>query len=233
LLIVCVCQQWLAFFAAQPQMTLDLPQVAGCLAVALPYIVISRLIIPHEGEAPGMEAHYAAHRGLLAGMLMAPVLASLAINFIYDLIDGAALSATLPGYAIYHGVRIGLVVPMLVWPYVLVQRCGLALFGLYTLALMFQPCAARASGASPRAGGTPRFTCPCVSRCDGPRHGTGALPGGDRAGSGAAWPGAGAGAAPACAGPVPGRLRAGARAAVPRGQAPDAARPAAGRTPGR
>ena len=136
-LIVCICQQWLADADDQPQMTLDLPQVAGCLAVALPYIVISRLIIPHEGEAPGMEAHYAAHRGLLAGMLMAPVLASLAINFIYDLIDGAALSATLPGYAIYHGVRIGLVVPMLVWPYVLVQRCGLALFGLYTLALMF------------------------------------------------------------------------------------------------
>src|SRR5690606_6115 len=117
-LIICICQQWLAFFAAQPQMTLNLPQVAGCLAVALPYIVISRLIIPHEGEAPGMEAHYAAQLGLLAGMLVAPVLASLVINLIYDLIDGDALLAHLPGYAVYHGVRIGLVVPMLVWPHV-------------------------------------------------------------------------------------------------------------------
>lgn len=69
-------------------------------------------------------------------MLVAPVLASLVINLIYDLIDGDALLAHLPGYAVYHGVRIGLVVPMLVWPHVLVQRCCLALFGLYTLALM-------------------------------------------------------------------------------------------------
>ncbi len=134
--IVCICQQWLAFFGAQPQMTLDVPQIAGCLAVALPYIVLSRLIIPHEGEAPSMEAHYAAQRGLLAGMLVAPVLASLVINLIYVVVDGTGLRAGLPGYALYHGVRIGLVVPMLVWPHVLVQRCCLVLFGLYTLALM-------------------------------------------------------------------------------------------------
>lgn len=134
--IVCICQQWLAFFAAQSQMTLKATQIFGCLAVALPYIVISRLIIPHEGEAPTMEAHYLAQRGLVAGMLLAPLLASLAFNLVYDLADGAPMASRLQGYVFYQGIRIAVIVPMLVWPSVRVQRTCLVLLGAYTLFLM-------------------------------------------------------------------------------------------------
>lgn len=134
--ILAVCQQWLSFFNAQDSMRLGAGAMLACLLGALPYIVIGRLMIPHEGEAPSVEAHYAAQRGLLAGMLLAPVVASLLVNLIYDAVEGLAIIERLPGYAAYHGVRIAFIVPMLVWPSVRVQRTGLVLLGLYALLVM-------------------------------------------------------------------------------------------------
>lgn len=135
--IVSVCQQWISLFQAQEEMKLSAGQIFGCLITALPYIVISRLMIPHEGEAPSVEAHYAAQRGLLAGMLLVPVMTSLAFNLVYDVIEGVSVTGRLTGYAMYHGVRIACIVPLLVWPSVRVQRAGLVLLGIYTLVLMF------------------------------------------------------------------------------------------------
>jgi hypothetical protein len=136
--ILAVCQQWISFFNAQEHMRMGPGQILGCLIGALPYIVIGRLMIPHEGEAPTVEAHYAAQRGLLAGMLLAPVVTSLVFNLMYDVIDGLPPSwERLGGYAIYHGLRIACIVPMLVWPALWIQRTGLALLGIYTLVLMF------------------------------------------------------------------------------------------------
>ena len=135
--ILAICQQWISFFNAQEQMRMTAGQILACLIGALPYIVIGRLMIPHEEEAPTVEAHYAAQRGLLAGMLLVPMVTSLVFNLIYDVIDGVPVVANLGGYALYHGVRIACIVPMLVWPAVWVQRTGLALLGIYTTMLMF------------------------------------------------------------------------------------------------
>lgn len=59
--IVSACQQWLSLFNAQATMTLSPGRIFACLAMALPYIVIGRLMLPHE-EADSVEAHYAAQR---------------------------------------------------------------------------------------------------------------------------------------------------------------------------
>jgi hypothetical protein len=134
--IVSVCQQWLSLFGAQEDLRLGPGQILTCLLSAMPYIVISRLMIPHEGEAASVEAHYTAQRGLLAGMLLAPILISLAVNMVYDAMDGTPVPERLAGYALYHGVRIGCIVPLLVWPSLRVQRLGLVALGVYTLALM-------------------------------------------------------------------------------------------------
>ena len=137
--IISVCQQWISLFLAQDAMGLAPGQILGCLVTALPYIVVSRLMIPHEREAPSVEAHYAAQRGLLAGMLLVPIVTSLLFNLVYDVIEGAPVSDRWSGYVMYHGVRIACIVPLLVWPSVRVQRAGLAALGLYTLLLMFAP----------------------------------------------------------------------------------------------
>ncbi len=134
--ILAVCQQWISFFNAQEQIRMGAGAMLTCLVGALPFIVIGRLMIPHEGEAPTVEAHYAAQRGLLAGMLLAPVLISLLANLSFDLVDGVLGWERLLGYGLYHGLRIAFIVPMLVWPAAWVQRTGLVLLGIYTLALM-------------------------------------------------------------------------------------------------
>jgi len=136
-LTLCVCQQWISLYHSQKGMTLGAGQIFGCLAVAMPYIVISRLMLPHEGEADSMEAHYAAQRRLVVWMLMAPVLTSLCFNLVYDVIEGVSLRSKLLGYSLYHGARIALLAPMLLWPSPCVQRTCLVLLGLYTLSMMF------------------------------------------------------------------------------------------------
>jgi hypothetical protein len=135
--MLAICQQWIAFFDAQEHMRMAAWHIFGCLIGALPYIVIGRLMIPHEGEAATVEAHYAAQRGLLATMLLVPVLSSLVFNLVLDMVEGRWAWENLVGYALYHGPRIACIVPMLVWPAAWIQRTGLALLGLYTMLLMF------------------------------------------------------------------------------------------------
>lgn len=134
--ILAVCQQWMSLFLAQGRVQLGGAQILASLIGALPYIVIGRLMIPHEGEARDVESHYAAQRGLLAGMLLVPVLSSLVFNLIFDVMEGASIIENLPGYAMYHGARIAFIAPMLVWRSVVVQRVGLSLLGIYLLLIM-------------------------------------------------------------------------------------------------
>ena len=135
--ILAASQQWLSLYRAREGMTLEPASILACLAMALPYIVIGRLMVPHDGSARSLEAHYTAQRGLLAGMLLVPVLVSMLFNLVYDVMEGVALAARLPFYGLYHGLRLACLVPMLIWPSVWVQRAGLVGLGVYTLLMMF------------------------------------------------------------------------------------------------
>lgn len=135
--ILAATQQWLSLYGAQGGMTLEPLTILSCLVMALPYIVIGRLMVPHGGEPVGLEDHYASQRMLLVGMLLLPVVISLVFNLYYDVIEGIPLRGRGLFYGLYHGLRLGILVPMLLWPSRPVQRTGLAALGIYTLVLMF------------------------------------------------------------------------------------------------
>ncbi len=135
--ILAATQQWLSLYGTQGGMTLGPLTILSCLVMALPYIVIGRLMVPHGGEPINLEDHYGSQRMLLVGMLLLPVVVSMVFNLYYDVIEGMSLRDRWPYYSLYHVLRLGILVPMLVWPSRRVQRAGLAALGIYTLVLMF------------------------------------------------------------------------------------------------
>lgn len=134
--LLSACQQWISLFGAQ-DMTLRAGEVLSCLGMALPYIFVSRAMTPRDGEAMSLEAHYAEHRLVLAGMLLVPLATSLALNVTYSTILNEWSVQKVIGLLLYLGVRAACIIPMLIWPATFVQRAGLIALGAWTALTMF------------------------------------------------------------------------------------------------
>jgi len=136
-ILLSACQQWLALFRAQADMKLGAWQILTCLGMALPYIFISQVMRPRPDEVVPLEQHYAEHRLVLTGALLAPLATSGFTNIVYATMLGEWSLQTAVGLLLYIGLRFACVIPMIIWPAVAVQRAGLIALGGFTALMMF------------------------------------------------------------------------------------------------
>lgn len=135
-LLVSVSQQWLSMYNAQDTMKLRLFEIASALGMALPYIFVSRAMLPMTNDHIDLELHYANNRRFIVIVLMIPLMVSLCTNLAYmTVLNEWSLMRAL-GLMIYIGTRLSCLVVMLIWPAPWVQRMALVMLGLLTLMMM-------------------------------------------------------------------------------------------------
>lgn len=127
-------QQWISLFRAQGAISLGPIEIFTCLGMALPYIFVSRAMTPTTTDVRSLDQHYADHRITLLTVLTGPIL----ISALFNIMGVAAWSwEVVVGILLYSGVRLALLVVMLLWPRMWVQRAGLTALAAYTVLLMF------------------------------------------------------------------------------------------------
>lgn len=137
LVLLAATQQWTSLFGARDRTQLGVGVILTCLAMALPYIFVSRVMTPDERETTrDLERHYADNRIVLIAMLMAPLLTSAIYNIArVTLSQTWTLQAGL-GMLSYNGLRLAVLAAMLLWPARWLQRTGLLALSAYTVFLM-------------------------------------------------------------------------------------------------
>lgn len=115
--LLAVMRQWIGFWHARDDFTMDTPRMIAAACIALPYVFVSRLIFPGASGAPSLDDHYMAHRrAILIGLAASPV-AALVAN---SVVEGQAPSA-------WH--LSGMAIPLVLVPFNgrVINRVGLLL----------------------------------------------------------------------------------------------------------
>jgi hypothetical protein len=131
LILFSAAQQWMSFWHGRDSLTMGPWQILVSIAVALPFVFISRAMLPREQDTwPSLDEYYMAHRRVLLAVLLIPPLASISYN--------CAL-ANFPDRSevFYDVIRLGVPILLVLWPRRLVQSVGLAALIINMVARLF------------------------------------------------------------------------------------------------
>ena len=132
LILFSAAQQWMSFWRARDSLTIGPWQILVSMGVALPFVFISRAMLPRDQDAwQSLDDYYMAHsRVLLAVLLISPV-ASLSYNF---------AMGNFPNLweAFYDAIRLGVPILLIVWQQRFVHTVGLLTLTLNMLIHLFR-----------------------------------------------------------------------------------------------
>lgn len=131
LILFSAAQQWMSFWRGRDSLTMGPWQILVSIAVALPFVFISRAMLPREQDAwRSLDDYYMAHRRVLLAVLLIPSVASLSYN--------CALG-NFPDQSevFYDALRLGVPLLLILWPRRSVQSVGLAALIINVVARLF------------------------------------------------------------------------------------------------
>ena len=132
LILFSAAQQWMSFWGAREVLTMGPWQILVSIAVALPFVFISRGMLPREQDPwRSLDDYYMAHRRVLLAVLLIPPVASISYN---------CASGNFPdrSEAVYDALRLGVPILLILWPQRLAQSVGLAALIINMVARLFR-----------------------------------------------------------------------------------------------
>jgi hypothetical protein len=118
-ILLCVAQQWIAFWDSRDILEMGPTNLLVCIAMAFPYIFVSQAMFPSKQDnCASLDDYYIAHNRVLLGVLLIPVLVSLG----YNLIWGGILD--LPNISFFI-IRIGIPLLLIFFQNQWLHRIGL------------------------------------------------------------------------------------------------------------
>jgi hypothetical protein len=131
LILFSAAQQWMSFWHGRDSLTMGPWQILVSIAVALPFVFISRAMLPREQDTwRSLDDYYMAHRRVLLAVLLIPPVASLLCNC-------ALTNFPDRSEAFYDAMRLGVPLLLILWPRRLVQSVGLAASIINMVARLF------------------------------------------------------------------------------------------------
>lgn len=131
LILFSAAQQWMSFWRGRDLLTMGPWQILICIAVALPFVFISRAMLPREQDTwQSLDDYYMAHRRVLLLVLLVPSVASILYNCALRIFPS-------PSEAPYYALRLGVPILLILWPSRLVQSMGLAILIFNMVARLF------------------------------------------------------------------------------------------------
>lgn len=120
-ILLSVAQQWISFWAGRDTLEMGPTNLLVCIAIAFPYIFASQAMFPaRQDDCASLEDYYMAHNRVLLGVLLIPILVSLAYNlFLGNLMDWPNTS--------FFILRIGIPLLMMAFQNKWLHRAGLGL----------------------------------------------------------------------------------------------------------
>lgn len=125
---------WIQIWHAHDKVTVNAWQMLAAVAIALPYVFISRAMFPGQGEEAeeSLEEHYLRHRGLLLVLLAVPVVMQTISKAYLDGIQDVGWEH------LWLVVRIAAPLALIPFPSRTVQRLGLGAMNLLLLVGLFR-----------------------------------------------------------------------------------------------
>lgn len=120
LILFSAAQQWMSFWDGRDSLTMGPGQILVSIAVALPFVFISRAMLPREQDRwESLDDYYMAHRRVLLAVLLIPPVASISYNC-------ALRNFPDRPEVFYDAVRVGVPILLILWSRRLIQSVGLA-----------------------------------------------------------------------------------------------------------
>jgi hypothetical protein len=131
LILFSAAQQWMSFWRGRDSLTMGPWQILVSVAVALPFVFISRAMLPRERDTwRSLDDYYMAHRRVLLAVLLVPAVASLSYNCALGNFPDRS-------EAFYDALRLGVPILLILWPQRLAQSVGLAALIINMVARLF------------------------------------------------------------------------------------------------
>ena len=131
LVLLCVSQQWLAFWAAKDLFDMRPALLLAAIGVAFPYIFIGSIMYPRDTiRFQSLDAYYLAHSRVLMVALLIPTIVNVTANLA---LGGSFFAQAAP----YYAVRLGVPVALILWRRLWVHRIGLAILSVTMLVRIF------------------------------------------------------------------------------------------------
>ncbi len=131
-ILLAAAHQWVSFWGGREALTMGPWELLISIAVAFPYIFVSRGMFPRQQDRwNSLDEYYLAHRRVLLAVLMVPPLASLVVN---TLIPGSLPSGL---YLLFITLRVMVPLTLIFLARPWVNRIGLALLCATMLAAIF------------------------------------------------------------------------------------------------
>lgn len=132
LILFSAAQQWMSFWRGRDSLTMGPWQILVSIGVALPFVFISRAMLPREQDAwQSLDDYYMAHNRVLLVVLLIPPVASMSYNF--ALANFPDLSE-----AFYDAVRLGVPILLIAWQKRFIHNIGLAALTVNMLVHFFR-----------------------------------------------------------------------------------------------
>jgi hypothetical protein len=131
LILLSAAQQWMSFWGAREALTMGPWEILVSIAMALPYVFVSRAMLPRENDKwASLEDYYLAHSRVLVGAILIPPVVSLTYNF---------ARGNFPdwSHAPYDLIRLGVPVLLIFWQQRVVHRLGLAALTINLVVRLF------------------------------------------------------------------------------------------------
>jgi hypothetical protein len=131
LILFSAAQQWMSCWGARDVLTMGPWQILATIAIALPFVFISRAMLPRTEDGwSSWDDYYIAHRRVLLTVLLIPPLVSIWYNFAQGQVpDGWG--------ALYRALQLGVPLLLIFWPMRIVHRIGLVVMIINILARLF------------------------------------------------------------------------------------------------
>jgi hypothetical protein len=131
LILFSAAQQWMSCWGARDALTMGPWQILAIIAIALPFVFISRAMFPRdEDEWSSWDDYYIAHRRVLLTILLIPPVVSIWYNFAHGNVPDA-------WGALYRALQLGVPVLLILCPTRVVHRIGLAAMTINIVARLF------------------------------------------------------------------------------------------------
>ena len=132
LILFSAAQQWMSFWRGRDSLTMGPWQILVSIGVALPFVFISRAMLPREQDAwQSLDDYYMAHSRVLLAVLLIPPVASISYNFALG--NFPDLSE-----AFDHAGPLGVPILLIVWQKRFVHNIGLAVLTVNMLVQLFR-----------------------------------------------------------------------------------------------
>ena len=132
LILFSAAQQWMSFWGGRDVLTMGAWEILVSIGVALPFVFISRAMLPREQDGwNSWDDYYMAHSRVLLTVLLIPPVISISYNL---------ARANFPDrpQAVFDAVRLGIPLLLILWRQRWVHRVGLAALTINMLVKLFE-----------------------------------------------------------------------------------------------